>query len=764
MRFVHLLELAAVAGWVALMLGLFFLRVHAKTRESLHLVAALGSIGIFPFLAAGSGLLLHLMPPQALLSLQAAGLTTVFLFHVFCQHFHRFMPRTTWVLGGIHVALGVALGAVSLWPSPDLFQALRRVMLLANLAAGAGALVLLGRGMQRKRPGAALLFVAMGAFVLACGHDALLALGAIQSVALMPGAVTAFVAAMLWVACGSLADALAQHKRLVKDLRGLNDHLEQLVAQRAGELRQKTQDMHGMLQNLTQGVLILTEGNRVHAEYSAHLETLLETRDIAGRHVTDLLFAGSRLAPEALAQVEAAASSCFGRDRTHFGFSTRLLVGELEKAMPDGRVKVLALGWSPICNAQDTVEKLMLCVRDVTELKRLEADADQRQRELALIGEILPVSQEKFRDFIEGAARLMDESRRLVEGAPDRRPEVVHHLFRHMHTIKGHARTYGLRHLARHVQAVEQDYDHLRRSGDDAWQPGRLLAQLAALRALLDDYARINDQVLGRKGPGRRGSVAKYLMVEKDQVEHSLQLLAGVDLADATAMRGAINQVALSLNLIGTDRLDDVLVGILDALPPLAVELGKEPPVVRIEDHGLVIRSQVHGLLKNVFTHLLRNAVDHGLEPAAERLARGKPVAGRIDLRLALVGGRLRISLRDDGRGIPIATLRRRAVAQKLLTPAQARSAHAVAQAIFLPGFSSAEQVTEVSGRGVGMAAVQEAVKKEQGEVEVRFLDTRESADHRTFELVITLAARYAVQPGAQPGRRPAMGASAAAS
>ena len=754
-----------LAGGVVLVFGLFFLMAHARARHSLYLAAALGSLGTLPLFAAGSDLLLRLVQPEARPYLPSAGLAVVFLFHVFCQHYHAFMPRLTWVLGSLHVALGIAIGAMCAWPHPELLQALRGAMLVANLAAAAGALVLLRHGMRRHQlAGAGLLFAAMGALLLAGLHDMLLALGMIQSVMLMPGATMVFVGAMLVVACSSLVNALLESRHAARDLKGLNDTLEQLVAQRTEQLRQKSQDLHGMLQHLPLGVLTLAEGNRILPEYSAGLEAILETRDIAGRGVMELLFAGSRVAPEVLARMEAALSSCIGQDRGHFESRAPLMVGELEKAMPHGRVKVLALGWSPVCNGQDTIDKLMLCVRDITGLKRLEEEAGAQQRELALISEVAALSQEKLQDFMDGCGRLLEENRGLVAGAPDRYPEVLHLLLRNMHTIKGNARTCGLTHLVRQAHEVEQAYDQLRRHDGAPWQPAPLLEQLAALRALLDDYARINLQVLGRKGPGRRGSVARYLMVEKEQVEHSLQILAGVDQADPTAMRGVINQVALSLKLLGADRLDDVLMGILDALPPLAAELGKEPPVVRIEDHGLMIRSQVHGVLKNVFTHLLRNAMDHGLEPAAERLAHGKPVAGRIDLRLALAGGKLRISLRDDGRGMAIGQLRRRAVLLKLLTPAQARSALAVAQTLFLPGgTSTADQVTEVSGRGVGMEAVKELLKKEGGDIEIRFLNDRDAA-HRPFELVVTLPAGCAVQPGAQPGRRPAMGASASAS
>jgi len=618
-----------------------------------------------------------------------------------------------WLLGGLHVVLGVAAAALGIWPRPELLQTLHGAMLLANLAAAGAAMI--------------------------------------------------FMAAMLHAACGSLVNGLQESRCLATDLAARNDALEHVLALRTEQLRQKTQDLHGMLQHVPLGVLSVTEGTRIDAEYSAGLELILESRDIAGRGVMDLLFAGSPLGADALAQMEAALSSCVGQDRGHFESRASLLVGRLEKPMPDGRIKVLALDWWPVCNGQDTVEKLMLCVRDITALLQAEEETCTQRRELALIRETAALSQEKLESFMDGCCRLLEENRALLAGATDRFPEVLHLLTRNVHLIKGNARACGLAHLARQAHQIEQACDRLHSTEAAPWEPLPLLEQLAALRAVLDDYARINHQVLGRKGPGRRGSAARYLMVEKEQVEHALQVLHSVDQADPTAMRGVINQVALSLTLIGADRLDEVLLGILDALPPLAAELGKEPPVVTIEDQGLMIRSQVHGLLKNVFTHLLSNAVEHGLEPAAERLAHGKPVAGRIELRLALVGGMLRISLRDDGRGMAIGRLRRRAVLLKLLTPAQAGSAAAVAQTLFLRGASAADPATGVSSHGAGLEAVKLLLQQEDGDIEVRFLNDRE-ADHRPFELVVMLPARYAVQPGAQPGRRPAHGASASAS
>jgi chemotaxis protein histidine kinase CheA len=110
--------------------------------------------------------------------------------------------------------------------------------------------------------------------------------------------------------------------------------------------------------------------------------------------------------------------------------------------------------------------------------------------------------------------------------------------------------------------------------------------------------------------------------------------------------------------------------------------------------------------------------------------------------------GQLRLTLRDDGRGLALAKIRSTAIEKGLLRADERRSPEAIAQLIFMSGFSTADKVTEVSGRGVGMDAVKGFLHKEGGDIEIRFLDEREGADFRPFELLITLPEKYAVQPG----------------
>jgi len=145
------------------------------------------------------------------------------------------------------------------------------------------------------------------------------------------------------------------------------------IEQSSQLLQQKTNDIQTMLANIPQGILTIVEGNKIHPEYSVFLENILETGNVADRDLMDLVFSESNLGSDVLSQIETAVSSCIGEDVMNYEFNSHLLVGEFEKRIGDGRVKVLDLNWSPIINERDTVVRLMLCVRDVTELRQLAA-------------------------------------------------------------------------------------------------------------------------------------------------------------------------------------------------------------------------------------------------------------------------------------------------------------------------------------------------------------------------------------------------------
>ena len=125
--------------------------------------------------------------------------------------------------------------------------------------------------------------------------------------------------------------------------------------------------------------------------------------------------------------------------------------------------------------------------------------------------------------------------------------------------------------------------------------------------------------------------------------------------------------------------------------------------------------------IKDPLTHAVRNAVDHGIETQERRRLSGKPAIGRVLLHAYHEGGQVNIEVSDDGGGLPLEKIRARAIERGLVTSERASrmTEREVAHMIFLPGFSTAEQVTNVSGRGVGMDVVKTNIEKIGGTVDI---------------------------------------------
>lgn len=143
----------------------------------------------------------------------------------------------------------------------------------------------------------------------------------------------------------------------------------------------------------------------------------------------------------------------------------------------------------------------------------------------------------------------------------------------------------------------------------------------------------------------------------------------------------------------------------------VASELGKQVELVVGNAEGEMDRSVLERMVAPL-EHMLRNAVDHGMESRELRLAAGKPEQGTIALNLLHEGADIVIEMTDDGAGVPLEAVRRKAIKRGLLDPATELSDHEVMQFILQPGFSTAEKITQISGRGLGMDVVHEEVKQ----------------------------------------------------
>lgn len=179
----------------------------------------------------------------------------------------------------------------------------------------------------------------------------------------------------------------------------------------------------------------------------------------------------------------------------------------------------------------------------------------------------------------------------------------------------------------------------------------------------------------------------------------------------------------------------------------LAQELGKSIDLSMVGQDTELDR-QVLELIKDPLTHMIRNAADHGLETPAERAAAGKSETGRITLQARHEGGAIVIEISDDGRGLPAEKLRAKAVAAGILTPIQAEqmSDLEARQLIFLPGLSTAAEVTSVSGRGVGMDVVRTNIEKIGGAIELASVEGRGTCFTIRIPLTLTIVSALIVE------------------
>ncbi|MFM7424824.1 MAG: hybrid sensor histidine kinase/response regulator, partial [Elainella sp.] len=208
-------------------------------------------------------------------------------------------------------------------------------------------------------------------------------------------------------------------------------------------------------------------------------------------------------------------------------------------------------------------------------------------------------------------------------------------------------------------------------------------------------------------------------VVQIQEVASDLEF--GLDEAEQTAreLNKTARQLQTRITQVRMRPLSDVTERFPRALRELSLQYGK-PVRLQVEGANTLIDRNILDALNEPLLHLVRNAFDHGIEPPELRQSRNKPTQGTITIRATHHQNRTLITIHDDGGGIPLDRVRQRArqmgLDEVLLAAA---SDEEVLSLIFEPGFSTSEQVTRLSGRGVGMDVVRERLKQVQGEITV---------------------------------------------
>jgi two-component system chemotaxis sensor kinase CheA len=246
----------------------------------------------------------------------------------------------------------------------------------------------------------------------------------------------------------------------------------------------------------------------------------------------------------------------------------------------------------------------------------------------------------------------------------------------------------------------------------------------------------VSDMVLARNEVSRQLRKAGL----NSEIEHSFGRLS----ASVAEMRDAVGMMRMQ-------NIDRLFSSLPRLLRDISIELDKEIDL-RIDGSEVEVDREMVEALRDPLTHILRNAADHGIETADERRAAGKDPVGHIRIVARQSGNQILIEIIDDGRGINIEKLGTRAVASKLVTAAewQKLSERAQLNTIFTPGLSTADHVTSISGRGVGMDVVRTNLQAIGGSIELENCEGHGLKMTLRLPLTLSIIAGLSVRAGEQ--------------
>jgi len=487
-----------------------------------------------------------------------------------------------------------------------------------------------------------------------------------------------------------------------------NEELEVLVDERTEKLRIKNRDMLTLLDNIKHGLLTINEDGRIEGEYSAYLETILGTNNIAGKSCFELLFEPSTLSEDKLSLADSAVTTVIGDDDLCFGFNEGHLPSEL-MIMKGQLPQSLELEWLPLVNA-GVVEHLMVSIRDVTEANVLRDKNKANEMEWQLITLFLKAGEAQFREYILSNTLLLTQSKHylLRTGEEDQSLTSipVDALFRNMHTIKGNSRAF--------------DFDEMSDFGHQAESLLSSFRETEITQSGVDSAVAIVDNLLALSNSYKRLAVERIGWDVEALPSVAFSKSMYFELCEFLKHHKELQEVKTLLpKLIDAfyQPLHELLHIPIQGLGNIAHTLNKPVPIVTIEAEEVLFASDQSNFFNSVFNHLFRNSLDHGIEDPEERVNKGKPGAGKISVLVSVKGESFSLKIFDDGQGLNLAKLRH-SMEEKGQTET---SLHAIGEFVFSSGTSTAEALTDISGRGVGLDAVRAMIINNGGNIRLVF-------------------------------------------
>lgn len=435
----------------------------------------------------------------------------------------------------------------------------------------------------------------------------------------------------------------------------------------------RTKEVHEILDNVSSGFLIALPDETILDNFSRSCIRIFGREDLKGKRLTELLGLNER---------EAGHFACCYEQVFDSVMPIELTLGQLPTEFKLGESNYRMTG-SPILGPGDVVTKVFFTITDTTELKKAEAENALRQALLEILRQ-----KDSFREFLYETSRAFEATRR--------RP-TEHGMRSLLHTTKGNLGIYGLHELAALIHAIEDS-------------PKLSLGDVQKVEDVLKQFLKAHEALIGIEYPEASRAVRSV------DLERLLPFLDELEtLKSEEARRAATSLFVRRLQWVPAGALLTPLKGLAQRV---AERLGKEVDLV-LRGQEILVDPDRLGPVLGSLGHLVRNAIDHGIEPPRQR--GDKPKRGRLQISVEEVPGAWRVRIEDDGRGLDGEGLVKAALARGVITTANVEGwgPEEKIELLFLDQVSTKEEASMESGRGIGAGAVRDAVMAAGGRIRV---------------------------------------------
>lgn len=492
-----------------------------------------------------------------------------------------------------------------------------------------------------------------------------------------------------------IRELLSDKEKIIKELevanKKLDDYsksLEVKVAERTAELSEANTFIKTIINSLDQGLFVFDNNNRIADIYTKACTDIFE-QELSSKQVPEVL-------------------SLDGKDEVNFTKWSELIFANkipfdsakalgpkkyIKGSIEEDDFKHIELNYYPIYNDNDTLKNVVAVATDKT--NEILAQESFKQKD-DFVSMILKIIKNKT-SFVN----LITESKNLIEELInfDNNEKIIDKAMIVFHTLFGGLASFNIYELSKLARKNEDFVKSISKIDNDSSLKIKEIAQdyLVKLETFFQD-------TLSQIRSGEN-----IVEIEKEDLDALKADLAKI----STEAKKSFE------NIFEKTRIKTFFEGYKNLIETLSIKTDKPMHELQINDSCIRIDNNKYNEFFSTLIHLFRNCMDHGIENSSKRNELGKDSSGLIKIDAKEIGGKIEIVVSDDGAGINTEKVKKKLIEILGEDKVKNMSEKDINMAIFLPSLSTADELTELSGRGVGMSAIKEAIDKMGGELDL---------------------------------------------